>query len=338
MPHYVGLDASKATTSICILDDAGNIVREGVVGTEPQAIIGFLRGNRLRYRRVGVEAVSFTPWLFEGLAKAALPVICIENRHAHGVLAGQLNKTDKNDARGIAQIMRSGHYKAVHMKTRQSQEAKLLLTARKHLASKKRDIESAIRGVLLRFGLKHSAGGSATFERRARDLAEANTVMKEVVESLLSVRTAIVAQINAFDLRIRLRANDDPVCRRLMTAPGVGPLTALAFRTAIDVPERFARSRDVGVHLGLTSRTYQSGATERRGRISKCGDESARTALFLAAKIAMGGRMAPSALKAWGRSVAERRGYLKAVIAVARKLAVILHRMWVTSTDFCREV
>lgn len=334
MPNYVGLDASKATTSICVINERGEIVREGAVPTEPAAIIGFLRGEGRRYARVGIEAMSMASWLYERLAKAGLPIICIEARHAHAILKGRLNKTDRNDARGIADIMRAGLYKAVHIKSAASQQAKLLLTARKALRNKCRDIDNLIRGALLQFGLKLQAGRPASFEARARELAVKSAAAREIVEALIAVRVVINERVEVFDGLVKRLVDEDPVCRRLMTVPGVGPIAALAYRVAIDVPERFASSRAVGVHLGLTPRTYQSGETERRGRISKCGDEAARTGLFLAAKIVLSRRTRNTALKDWGKAVAARRGYLRAVVAVARRLAVMLHRMWLSASDY----
>jgi transposase len=334
MTHYVGLDASKSTTSICVLNEDGETVREGVVETEPKAIIGFLRGEGRRYRRVGIESMGMTPWLYEGLAKAGLPIICIEARHAHGVLKARINKTDRNDARGIAEIMRAGIYKAVHIKTPESQHTKLLLAARKLIRSKCRDVDNMIRAALLQCGLKLAAGSPVTFERRAAALATKTGAGRQVIESLIEVRMRLDAQVKAFDAMIRTAVTDDPVCERLMTVPGVGPVTALAYRAAIDVPDRFSSSRSVGVHLGLTPRTFQSGTVDRRGRISKCGDKGARSALFLSAKAVLSRRNGWSPLQEWGRAVAAARGYMKGVVAVARQLAVLLHRVWLSGADY----
>jgi transposase len=334
MPHFVGLDASKATTSICILDERGQKVREGVVETEPRAIIGYLRGEGRRYKRIGIESMSFTPWLFEAMAKAGLPIICIEARHAHNVLKGRLNKTDRNDAQGIAELMRTGVYKAVHIKTRQSQEAKLLLASRRLLRIKVRDIDNLVRGALLQFGLKIRPGQVYSFDQRAEGLMPAAGVLRDVIDALLTSRRAMEAQIERLQDMIERAVAADPVCQRLMTAPGVGALTAFTYRAAIDVPERFARSRDVGVHLGLTPAAFKSGTIDRAKRISKCGDQAARSALFLAAQSVLRTRTRSSDLKTWGLKVAATRGGLKARVAVARRLAVILHRMWRDGTDF----
>ena len=335
MPCFVGLDASKITTHICVLDEAGRLVEEGITESDPRAIVAFLRGKRRRYAKVGLEAWSLASWLYIGLAKAGLPVIVIEAFHAHSVLtAARRNKTDRNDARGIAELMRQGIYKTVHVKTSESQDIKTELSVRKLLLTKAHDVENGVQGLLLLHGIKLKRGLNATFERHAMELAIPAPRARELIRPLLAVRRCILDEVARFDIRLKNLAASDPVCQRLMTAPGVGTMTALTFRAAIDEPTRFTRSRSVGVHLGLTPRTRQSGGKETRGGISKMGDASARTALFLAAITQMRRSTRPSWLKTWGEQVAARRGRKKAVVAVARKLAVTLHSMWVNQTDF----
>jgi transposase len=334
MPHYVGLDAGKHATSICIVNEDGEIVKEGSVETEPANIIAFLRGGRRRYRRIGIEAMSLAGWLYQHLAKAGLPIICIDALKAHAVLKTRRNKTDRNDARGIAELMRMGGYKAVHVKTDASRDTRAILTTRRLLCEKRRDVDNLIRGLLLQLGQKLNAGQPSTFVARAEKLVAKAPALAEPVAALLAVRAVIIAGIVELETTLNKRLEADPVCRRLMTAPGIGPIAALTYRAAIDLPERFARSRDVGVHVGLTRRTYKSGTIERSGRISKCGDATVRMTLFLSAKALLSRRTRPSALQAWGRGIVERRGYLKGAIAVARRLAVLLHAMWRSETDF----
>lgn len=335
MPCFVGLDASKNTTHICVLDENGRTLEEGFTESDPKTIVAFLRGKHRRYARIGLEAWSLASWLYAGLAKAGLPIIVIEAFHAHGILtATRRNKTDRNDARGIAELMRQGVYKAVHVKTPESQGIKAQLTVRKLLRTKSRDLENGVQSLLLTYGLKLRPGLSATFERTAVALAQSNRQASESLEPLLAIRRSILAEVAKMDARLNALASEDPVCRRLMTAPGVGALTALTFRAAIDEPARFKRSRNVGVHLGLTPRSKQSGEKETRSGISKMGDDAARTALFLAAIAQMRRSTRPSWLKTWGEEVASRRGRKKAVVAVARKLAVTLHSMWINETEF----
>ena len=337
MPHFVGLDASKATTSICVLDQDGETIREGVVPTEPKAIVAFLRGERRRYRRVGLESMSMASWLYEGLARAGLPVICIESRHAHGVLKARLNKTDRNDARGIAELMRVGVYKAVHVKTIASQQSKMLLTARRHLLKKCVDVDNFIRGALLQLGIKIKRGRTYAFAKDIEALTPAARAVRQVINSLMMVRRSIETEVRVLTKRIGELVAEDEVCRRFMTVPGVGPLTALSFRAAIDVPGRFRHSREVGVHLGLTPRRFSSGTIDRGGRISKCGDAATRASLFLAAQSMLRTGTRGNWLKSWGLSIAASRGRGKAIVAVARRIATILHRMWVDGTDFRNE-
>jgi transposase len=338
MSHFVGLDASKDTTSVCILDQFGNVVREGIVETSPAAIIGFLRGERRRYHRIGLESTNFASWLYEGLARAGLPIICIEARHAHGVLKARINKTDRNDALGIAELMRVGIYKAVHIKTRASREAKLVLTTRSLVMHKQIDLDSMIRAALLSYGLKLEPGSPRTFARRASELARSEPLLQQIVALLLEARTLLAAKVGVLGAQLNQLVDADPVCQRLLSAPGVGPITALTYRSAIDVAERFTRSRNVGVHLGLTPRAHNSGKRSRQGAISKCGDQAARSALVLAARCVLRKSTRPTELKSWGQELRRRKGYGVATVAVARRLAVILHRMWLDDADFKRDI
>lgn len=334
MRCHVGLDVSKRYTSICVVDANGEIQREGRVETSPKAIVSFLRGQGRRYSRIGMEASSIAPWLYEGLVRNGLPVICIETRHAHGVLKAQPNKTDRDDAVGIANLMRTGTYRLVHIKTPQSQRIRAMLTARRLLKTKFLDIQNGIRELLLGFGMKLDPGGAGSFTARVLSLVRRDTGVSDVIGPLVSMCLRLDAEIKGFDERLAAMAADDPVCRLLITVPGVGPFVALTYRTAIDVPERFSRSRSVGPHLGLVPRTFQSGDIERRGHVSKHGDRGVRAALFIAAMVLMKPRARTNWLKTWGQQVAERRGKKRAIIAVARRLAVVMHRMWLTGTPF----
>ena len=223
MAHFVGLDVSKQKTSVCVVDGDGIVVKQGVVDTDPAAIVDYLRGERRRYRRIGLESIGFAPWLYEGLAKAGLPVICIEARHAHGVLKARLNKTDRNDARGIAELMRVGIYKAVHVKTLESQQSKLLLTTRRAIKRKQRDVDNLIRSALLQHGAKLAAGALRSFERRAAEGAASNPLLNQIVTLLLDVRTFLAAKVEILETQIGERVRRDPVCQRFLTVPGVEP-------------------------------------------------------------------------------------------------------------------
>jgi len=334
MEHFAGLDVSVKETSVCIVDETGRIVREVKVASEPDALLAVLKSGAYHFKRVGLEAGPLSQWLYSALGEANLPVICVETRHMRAVLKAQINKTDRNDARGIAQMMRAGLYRAVHVKTLRSQKLRTLLTHRKLLQSKAIAIENDLRGTLRNFGLKVGIVGTARFEARIRELVETLPDLTLLVEPLLVVRRALREQIAVLHRRVLAVVRDDEVCRRLMTVPGVGPVVALTFRTTVDVPARFRNSRAVGAVLGLTPCKYQSGESDYTGAISKCGDEMMRVMLYEAAQIMLTRTIKWSWLKVWAMRIARRRGMKKAIVALARRLAVIMHRIWVDGTEF----
>jgi len=320
--HFAGLDVSLDETAVCVVDEEGRIVKEARVPSEPEALVGLFRGLGLALERIGLEACSLSAWLHEGLTAAGLPAVCIETRHAKAAMGAMANKTDRNDARGIAQIMRTGWYRAVHVKSPACRSWRALLAARRLVLNKMRDVENGLRALLREAGLKLGRPGRKEFAARVRELTADDSVLSAVAEPLLAVVEVMTRELARLTKQILAVVRDEPVCRRLMGVPGVGPLTALAFRATVDRPDRFRRSRDVGAHLGLTPKRYQSGETDVQGGISRCGDELARTALYEAAhSLLVRSRRRPS-LRAWGPRVAERRGVARARVAVARKLAV----------------
>ena len=332
MDHFAGLDVSVKETSVCIVDDTGRIVREVKVASEPEALLTALKNPSYHFKRIGLEAGPLSQWLFSALTEAELPVVCVETRHMQAVLKAQINKTDRNDARGIAQMMRVGLYRPVHVKTLRSQ--KLRSTHRKLLQSKAIAIENDLRGTLRNFGLKVGIAGKTKFEARIKDLVENLPDLAELVEPMLVVRRTLREQIVILHRRLLAIVRDDEVCRRLMTTPGVGPVVALTYRATVDVPARFRKSKSVGAVFGLTCSKYQSGEIDWSGRISRCGDEMMRTMLYEAAQVMLTRTNKWSWLKAWAMQIARRRGMKKAIVALARRLAVILHRIWVDGTEF----
>ena len=334
MRYYAGLDVSLEETAICIVDEVGKIERELRASSDPAALIDAFAALDLPIERIGLEACSLASWLHQGMARAGLPVLCIETRAAKAAMGAMPNKSDRNDARGLAQIIRTGWYRAVHVKSPPCRSARALLGARRMVLNKQRDIENEVRAVLREAGLKLGTPGRKMFAPRARELASADAGITDIVEPLLAILATMAIELARLTKRVLDAVRVEPVCRRLMTVPGVGPLTALTFRATVDQPERFRRSRDVGAHFGLTPRRYQSGETDIQGRISRCGDELARTALYEAAHTLLTRCTKWSTLKAWGMRIAQRRGLAKARVAVARKLAVILHRMWTDQTVF----
>ncbi len=342
MGYFAGLDVSLEVTAICIVDGAGKIVREARAASEPEALAAFFGACGMVMERVGLEACSLAAWLHEGLTEAGLPAVCIEARQAKAAMAAMPNKTDRNDARGLAQIMRTGWYRAVHVKNSSCRAWRALLTARRLLLNKRRDVENGIRALLREAGLKLGTPGRRDFPARVRELAAGDPVLQAMAEPLLNVVEAMNSQAETLTKQVLDQVKVEPTCRRLMTVPGVGPLTALAFRATLDQPDRFRRSRDVGAHLGLTPRRHQSGETDVQGRISRCGDELARAALYEAAHSLLTRSGKWSSLRAWGMAVAKRRGMARARVAVAPaanasrfgELAVILHRIWADGSEF----
>ena len=334
MVHYVGLDVSLKQTSICVVDQAGSVVREGVVDSDPELIAAFVRSKAPGALRIGLETGPTTTWLWTELKRLGLPVICIDARHAKAVLKMQINKSDRNDAAGIARIMQTGWFKEVHVKTIDSHLIKALLVSRALLVKIKRDLENQIRGLLKNLGLIIGRAKFNVFAVRAEELIEGRPELEAVIKPLLAARMAIEGQVADLDRKVLKLARHDVQVRRLMTVPGVGPVTALCFKATIDDPTRFKRSRSVGAYVGLTTRRHASGEVDWSGRISKCGDAMLRMYLFEAAGVLLTRVPKWSALKAWGIRLAKRNGLRKAKVAVARKLAVILHRMWIDETEF----
>ncbi len=336
MEHFAGLDVSVKETSVCIVDGTGKIVREVKVASEPEALLPVLTNPSYHFKRIGLEAGPLSQWLFSALAEAGLPAICVETRHMRAVLKAQINKTDRNDARGMAQMMRAGLYRPVHVKTLRSQKHRMLLTHRKLLQSKAVSIDNDLRGTLRNFGLKVGMVGALKFEARIRELVADLPDMALLVEPLLIVRRVLRDQLAILHRSLLAIVRDDEVCRRLMSIPGIGPVVALTFRASVDVPARFKNSKAVGAAFGLTPSKYQSGEINRPGAISKCGDEMVRAMLYEAAHIMLVRSTRWSWLKAWAMKIAKKRGMKKAIVALARRLAVVMHRMWMDGTEFQR--
>ena len=266
------------------MDDTGRLVREVKVASEPEALLATLTNSGYHFKRIGLEAGLLSQWLFSALAEAGLPVICVETRHMRAVLQAQINKTDRNDARGIAQMMRAGLYRPVHVKTLRSQKLRMLLTHRKLLQGKAIAIENDLRGTLRNFGLKVGTVGKLRFETRIKELVANLPDLAVLIEQMLVVRRVLREQLAILHRRLLAIVRDDEVCRRLMTVPGVGSVVALTYRATVDVPARFRNSKAVGAVFALTPSKYQSGEINRTGEISKCGDEMMRVMLYEAAQ------------------------------------------------------
>jgi len=332
--YYTGIDVSLEVSHFCVVDAAGKVVKEARVASEPEAILAWFADLGLEMQAIGLEAGPLSQWLYAAMTEAALPVVLLETRQVRDAFRSMPVKTDRKDARGIAQLMRLGWYRRVHCKSQEAQENRTLLAGRKMLQSRYIDIEMCLRGLLRGYGLKVGPTRPKTFEARVRDLVAAVPGLTETIDALLTARASLLEQFRRLDSMVNRKAKQDERAKLLMSVPGVGALISLTFVSAIDDPARFRSSRTVGAHLGLTQRKYQSGETDVTGRISKCGDQEVRTALYEAANIILTRPVKGSQLKSWAARVANRAGMKKAKVALARKLAVVMHRMLSDGTYF----
>ena len=334
MEHYAGIDVSLERSSVCVVDATGKIVREAKVTSEPEALVAFFGQLGVALTRIGLEAGPLSQWLHAGLATARLEAVLLETRQVKAALSAMIVKTDRKDARGIAQLLRMGWFRPVHCKSPPAQETRALLVGRKLLQGKLLDVELSIRGILRGFGLKLGEVGRGRFAARARELVAGQPMLERVVEPMLRAREALRAEYQVLHRAVLAVVREDTACRRLMTVPGVGAVVAITFASAVDDPARFGRSRAVGAHFGLTPKRYQSGETDVTGGISKAGDALVRTVLYEAANVMLTRAGRFSTLKRWALEVAQRRGMRRAKVALARKLATVLHRLRVNGSEF----
>lgn len=334
MSYYVGLDVSLKETHICVRVPGGRVAASGCVETCPVAIAAWLGERSPDAETVVLETGGHSSWLCAGLREQGLAAVIVDARLAKKALSGRANKNDANDAEGLAWLALTGWYRQVAVKSEQARLRRALLVARSQLEGQRRSLENVVRALLRGFGVKMGSVAKGGFEARARALLTAVPQLGDAVEALLAARRALMAEVAVLEKKIKAVARQCPTCRRLMTVPGVGQMTALTFTAAIDEPRRFTCSYDVGAYLGLTPRLFQSGETTYTGRISKWGDSLARHMLYEAANAMLVRVKAWCPPKAWAARLARRIGPKKARVALARKLAVILHRIWLTGEDF----
>jgi transposase len=316
MNQYAGIDVSLECSSVCVVDASGKIVREARVASEPEALIAWFASLGFGLERIGLEAGPLSQWLYAAMREAGLAVELLETRHVRKAFEAMPVKSDRNDARGIAQLMRLGWFRPVHCKSLGAQEVRAVLTARKLVQSKLLDVENSLRGILRGFGLKVGKTTARNFAGRIQELVEGHPKLEAIGQALLSVRNVLLREFNAFEKRVRAMSRCDARTRLLMSTPAVGPIVALT-------------------HFGLTPKRYQSGETDRSGRISKIGDATVREALYQAAHVMLTKPVKGcTQLKSWAMRIARRTGMGKAKVALARKLAVILHRMLANATPF----
>ncbi len=334
MTCYVGLDVSMKETAICGIDEAGERVWVGKSRTDPDVIASVLAERAAGAVKIGMETGPLAVWLWHALKVRELPIVCLHARHASAALKLQRNKTDRNDAYGLARLVRSGWYRPVAVRSLETHKLRALLITRDQLVGMGTALINKIRGLAKTFGILIAPGKGSTFERHVRSQLPDDPVLSALFESLLTLLCTVQERRQAIAKQLARVARQNRVCRLLMTTPGVGPLTAISFVTAIEDPQRFRRSQDVGAYLGLTPRRYQSGEVDINGRISKCGDRLTRKLLFEAANALLSRSSLPLALREWGAAIARRAGFWKARVALARKLSVILHRLWIEERPF----
>lgn len=335
MNYYAGIDVSLEWSSVCVVDGAGKIVAEAKVLSEPDALVGWFGKLALPLSRIGLEAGPLSQWLYAALRDAGLAVELLETRHVRNALKTMPVKTDRNDARGIAQLMRLGWFRPVHCKSLEAQETRALLTARKLVQEKLHDVEMSLRGILRGFGLKVGRTTPVLFEARIRELVDGHPRLEAIAQRLLAVRAILRREFSGFEKELRTTARSDVRARLLMSVPGVGAVVSLTFSSAIDDPARFISSKNVGAYFGITPRRYQSGETDISGHISRIGDAGVRAMLYEAANIILTKPLKGcTALKSWAMRLAMRAGMKKAKVALARRLAVIMHRMLADGTSF----
>lgn len=334
MDIFAGIDVALEVSAVCVVDAEGRIVKEAKIASTPEGLTQFFQALSARPCRIGLEAGALSQWLYAGLRGSGFEAVLMETRQVKDAFKSNPVKTDRKDAQGLAQLVRLDWFKPVHCKSLGAQRMRALLRARATLRQKRHDIAMTIRGLLRSFGLKMGRVSAGRFTARVRELAQDDVALWRPVEALLKARTALNEEFRRLDGDVRRLARSDERVRLAMTAPGVGPVVGLTFVSALDEASRFRRSRRVGAYFGLTQKKHQTGQVDITGRISKCGDHEARVALYEAAHIILTHPVKGGALKSWAARLAKRAGAKKAKVALARKLAVILHRMLMDGTAF----
>ncbi|XIA67587.1 IS110 family transposase [Bradyrhizobium sp. TZ2] len=335
MDHYAGIDVSLECSSVCVVDANGKIVREAKVASEPEALIDWFRSLGFDLARIGLEAGPLSQWLYAAMKQAGLAVELLETRHVSDAFKAMPVKSDRNDARNIAQLMRLGWFRPVHCKSMSAQEIRAMLTARKLVQSKLQDVENSLRGILRGFGLKVGKTTKRSFAARISELVTGHPALEAVAAAMLAVHMVLVREFNSLQKRVRAMSLLDARAKLLMSTPAVGPVISLTYASAIDDPSRLASSKRAGPLFGLTPKKYQSGETDYTGRISKNGDAAVREALYEAAHIIVTKPIKGCAqLKNWAMRIARRGGMNKAKVALARKLAVVMLRMLKDNVPF----
>jgi transposase len=335
MKHYIGLDVSMKRTFICVLNEQGKIVHEGSEKTDPHLLADYFSKRDFQEIVVGFESGSLSHYLVTGFRERAIDPICMDARKLSPILALKINKTDKNDARGIAEALRSDMYTRVHCKPQESVEKSILLASRRALINQQTQLKNTVRGLLKSYGIRLGSVGAKKFSSVVmKQIEKQEKIVILSIASLLSTFDKIVEEVEKFDKEMLKLVVQDKEVQQLMTVPGIGPVTALTYKTEIFDPARFKDSKSVGAYLGMTPKQYASGEVQRQGRISKCGSNELRSLLTEAGIVLLTRSKKWSKVKAWGLKIMRKKGLKKAALAVGRKLSVIMHRMLIEQKDF----
>lgn len=325
MGEYIGLDVSMKDTAISVRRD-GKRVWRGKCASDPEVIARTVRKHAVDPERIIFETGPLAVWFFHALQPENLPAICVDARHAKAALDMAPNKTDANDADGLAHLAEVGFYREVRVKGFDSMLTRTLVAARTKLVRIKTDISNQIRGLMKTFGLVIPGGKGSTFDANVLEKLSDHSELAAIIMPLLEAWRSVRLRAAELTRRLIKDARQSEACQLLMSIPGVGVVTASAFATAVEDPANFRRSRSVGAWLGLTTRRYQSGEVDYDGHISRRGDSQVRS-LYEAALVILTRSSAQSTLRDWGLKLKERIGFKRAAVAVARKLAVIMHAM-----------
>ena len=338
MEHYAGLDVSLKEISICVVGHDGKPIARGTCPADPEGVAGWFRNRSLTPRRIVHESGMLSIWLQRGMTRLGLPTTCIDARKAHKSLSARLNKSDATDAEGLAQLARTNWFTPVHIRSEEADRLRSLIGARERLIRLRKDLEGHIRGVLKTFGIRMTGIGQGRQRQAFRDqlaaAGETDPILRTIADGFIAAHSTLCQAADDLDKAVKRKAKAHPVARRLMTIPGVGPVNALSFIALVDDPNRFSRSSDVGAFLGLTPKRHQSGEMDWSGRVSKCGDGTMRGLLFEAASCLIRQVKRFSPLKSWAVRLAGRRGFRKAAVATARKIAVLMLTIWKSGADY----
>jgi len=336
MKHYVGLDVAMKKTSICIVDEKGKIVHESEAKTDPQVLTEAINKTGFSIELIGFESGSLSHYLTQGFKEKSMPAICMDARKLSAILSIRINKTDKNDARGIADALRTGMFSQVHEKSRESIDRGTVLSVRRSHINQRTGVKNHIRGILKTYGIRLGSVGPMRFNKAVTQSIEGqlDLLVCQAINGQLELFDLLTKKIDELDQKLLKIARQDKDVQLLMTCQGVGAITALTYKTEISDPKRFIKSRTVGAYLGMTPTQYSSGETSKQGRISKCGSNELRSLLAEAGIVVLTRSQKWSKLKAWGLKLMRRKGIKKASIAVGRKLAIIMHRMLIEEKEF----